>query len=946
MINGIHLHLYTLNQNFSNNTIPSGNSILLKHYIPSLPFFHEAIGFIFIMIRINTKKTNSTMKTNPTMKNRYLFDKKFFATVVFVFAIFFCTAQTTFNFTGSLQTYTVPAGVTSISIEARGAQGGGSFNGAGGLGARMKGTFAVTPGQSISIIVGEQGHLQVGGNAQNSSGGGGGTFVFNPVGPVLYVAAGGGGGKCNYTASAPLHPGAAGQITTSGGPSSDGNPGGTGGNGGPAGTWSSVPCSGGGTGWLSIGGGPYGGLNNPTWAGGPGFCGGGGGGCGGIGGYGGGGGGGNHYGGGGGGGGYSGGGGGTDPTHGGGGGSYNGGTAQLNTSGFQTGNGQVIITVLYSASVTQTVQILCSGQSTASLTVTPNGGTPPYTYLWMPSGGTAATATGLAAGTYTVTVTDALFATAAQTFTVTQPSALSATTTSTNTTCFGGNNGSASVVVIGGTPSYSYSWAPSGGTGATATGLSAGTYTCTITDANGCTTTQSATITSPTAVVSNASAGSISCNGGSTSVTVTGSGGTAPYTGTGTFTVTAGTYTYTVTDANGCNNSTSITVTQPSALAASSSATAINCNGGNATVTVVATGGTGPYTGTGTFTVTAGTYTYTVTDANGCTNSTSITITQPSAIANSAVVNNVSCFGGTNGSINLTVTGGVSPYTFSWNSGTYTTEDLFGIGAGTYIVVITDANGCTNGATIIISQPSAMSTTIVTTNPSTCGGTNGSINLTVSGGSPGYTFSWSNAATTEDISSLIAGSYNCTTTDANGCTSFVSGSLSDPNPPTVTCTLGVTTVCADDGNVTLTGGSPVGGTYSGTAVTGGTFNPSSSNLGANTITYSYTDPVTLCSANATGVITVNACTGFASSSNGENGFTVIPNPNNGTFTLQLNTTEAADVMIYDALGQLVSTQKVQPHVQQQLNIANSGVYMISVVTADGQRSTQRVIVDK
>ncbi|MBX7243345.1 MAG: hypothetical protein K1X92_16520, partial [Bacteroidia bacterium] len=300
----------------------------------------------------------------------------------------------TFNYTGSVQIFTVPPGVTSIDIDARGAQGGGSNGGAGGLGARMMGTYAVTPGQILSVVVGQQGLLQVGGNAQNSSGGGGGTFVYDAV-PTLLVAAGGGGGKCNYTGSTPLHPDAAGQIGTSGGASSDGNAGGTAGAGGNAGLWSGTPCAGGGAGWLSVGGGPYGGLGYNTWTGGPGYCGGGGGGCGGVGGFGGGGGGGNHYGGGGGGGGYSGGGGGTDPTHGGGGGSFSNGTNQNNTAGFQSGDGQVIISwtggggggctstrvpVTVTASPNPPV-ISCPG--TQTLTLTPNcaGTLPDYTTL-------------------------------------------------------------------------------------------------------------------------------------------------------------------------------------------------------------------------------------------------------------------------------------------------------------------------------------------------------------------------------------------------------------------------------------------------------------------------------------------------------------------------------------------------------------------------------------
>jgi hypothetical protein len=122
------------------------------------------------------------------------------------------------------------------------------------------------------------------------------------------------------------------------------------------------------------------------------------------------------------------------------------------------------------------------------------------------------------------------------------------------------------------------------------------------------------------------------CNGGTSTVTVTGNGGTGPYTGTGNFTVSAGTHSYTVTDANGCTATTSITVTQPTTLTAGSTATSILCNGGTATVTVTSAGGTGPYTGTGNFTVSAGTHSYTVTDANGCTATTSIIVTQPALV--------------------------------------------------------------------------------------------------------------------------------------------------------------------------------------------------------------------------------------------------------------------------------------------------------------------------
>ena len=270
--------------------------------------------------------------------------------------------------------------------------------------------------------------------------------------------------------------------------------------------------------------------------------------------------------------------------------------------------------------------ILCNGGS-STVTVSATGGTGPYT-------GTGDFT--VTAGTYTYTVTDANSGTTTTSITVTEPTALVASSSSTSILCNGGSS-TVTVSATGGTGPYT-------GTGDFT--VTAGTYTYTVTDANGCTATTSITVTEPALEATSnsivvqyyaqpsatSSSTSILCNGGPSTVTVVGNSGTAPYTGTGDFTVTAGTYSYTVTDANGCAATTSITVTEPTALVASSSSTAILCNGGSSTVTVSATGGTGPYTGTGDFTVTAGTYSYTVTDANGCTSSTTIVVTEPALV--------------------------------------------------------------------------------------------------------------------------------------------------------------------------------------------------------------------------------------------------------------------------------------------------------------------------
>ncbi|WP_329804352.1 T9SS type A sorting domain-containing protein, partial [Flavobacterium facile] len=238
-------------------------------------------------------------------------------------------------------------------------------------------------------------------------------------------------------------------------------------------------------------------------------------------------------------------------------------------------------TVLALTAAAQT-NVSCNGGSNGSASVTPSGGTPGYTYSWSPSGGTAATATGLSAGTYTVTVTDANSCTTFVDFTITEPTVLALTAAAqTNVSCNGGLNGSASVTPSGGAGGYTYSWSPSGGTAATATGLSAGTYTVTVTDANSCTTFVDFTITEPTVLaLTAASQTNVSCNGGATgtaSVNIpTGGAGGYIYnwtpgnpTGDGTTSVsglTAGTWTCTVTDANSCTTFVDFTITEPTAI--------------------------------------------------------------------------------------------------------------------------------------------------------------------------------------------------------------------------------------------------------------------------------------------------------------------------------------------------------------------------------------------
>ncbi len=459
------------------------------------------------------------------------------------------------------------------------------------------------------------------------------------------------------------------------------------------------------------------------------------------------------------------------------------------------------------------INVSCFGGNNGSATVGISSGTGPYTYSWSPSGGTAATATGLTAGTYTVTVTGSgASGTATQSFTISQPAAaLSAASGGgkTDVSCFGGGNGTATVSPTGGTGPYSYSWAPSGGTAATATGLAAGTYTVTVTDAKGCQTTRSFAIGQPAAALSAATGGGktdVSCFGGTNgTATVSPTGGTPGYTyswspsGGTAATATglaAGTYTVTVTDANACQTTRSFTIGQPAAAlnaAVGGGKTNVSCNGGNnGTATVAPTGGTGPYTyswspsGGTAATATGlgvGVYTVTVTDANGCQATRSFTITQPSALGATRSWTNIACFGGSTGVASVNVTGGTAPYTYSWSPSGGTAATATGLTAGTYVVTVTDANGCQLTRSYTIVEPaSALSAGITSqTNNTTYGGTTGSATVTATGGTPGYTYSWSpSGGTAATASGLTAGTYTVTVTDANACTTTQSVTITQP----------------------------------------------------------------------------------------------------------------------------------------------------------------------
>ncbi|MEL6923446.1 MAG: discoidin domain-containing protein, partial [Bacteroidota bacterium] len=459
-----------------------------------------------------------------------------------------------------------------------------------------------------------------------------------------------------------------------------------------------------------------------------------------------------------------------------------------------------------------TRDISCATASDGTASVTVTGGVAPITYAWS-TGATSATVNGLSANKYLVTVTDNNGCMAVDSVTLLAPPGINVNTNVTSDfngeaiSCYGLSDGQGFASATGGTGLLSYAWS-NGQTGQNLLNVSAGTYTVTVTDVNGCTATEILTINQPDAldlsptVTTDYNGSDISCSDASDAgVTVGVLGGVEPYTyawGGGETSVSinglsANTYNVTVTDANGCQKDTFIIVTQPDTIALSLNVTTnyngsdVSCNGAaDGAATVSATGGVGAYTyawdtgetGTDITNKTAGTYYVSVTDANGCMVSDSIVIEEPVLMSASIDVTSdfsgfsVSCNGATDGSAATNVSGGTGSYTYSWSNG-FTTDTLVNVGANTYGLTVTDANGCTIATSVTLTEPPVLQLdNVSSSDPLLCEGTDGSIIVTVSGGIGRYEYRIDTSATvwqrSNVYSNLSAGNYNIFVRDTIG----------------------------------------------------------------------------------------------------------------------------------------------------------------------------------
>jgi len=438
-----------------------------------------------------------------------------------------------------------------------------------------------------------------------------------------------------------------------------------------------------------------------------------------------------------------------------------------------------------------------------------SGGFAPFTFTWSgPDGftGSGSTITNLEVGNYIVITTDGNGCTMSDSTTITSPPELTAGFTTSPLTCQGGNNASIVLAVTGGLAPYSFAWTGPAGFSSTAqniSGLGSGTYTVIITDANNCALIANLVISSTTPIGVSGTTVPASCLGSGTgAISITLMGGQAPYSfawngpigfASSNQNITgliSGTYNVLVTDANGCQASASFNVSGPANLTATFTTTSVLCFGAaTGSITTTPSGGTPPYTylwiGPGGTILTtqsisnvlAGEFTLQLTDANNCQSFLDVEITQRPPFNITRVVTHATCFNGSNGAIQLNVSGATPGFTYAWTGPagfTATTRNISGLLAGTYVVNITDANGCVTTRTYTVNQPLQITVGGVTTGNVCAGENDGSIDLSVLTGAGPFTYAWSGPAgftsNTQDITNLIAGNYTVVVTNSQGCT--------------------------------------------------------------------------------------------------------------------------------------------------------------------------------
>lgn len=605
---------------------------------------------------------------------------------------------------------------------------------------------------------------------------------------------------------------------------------------------------------------------------------------------------------------------------------------------------------------------LCSYDSSGSAMVAALGGTFPYSYLWN-QGDTTNSLINLGAGQYTVTVSDSNGCLDTLDFLISAPPPLVNTLTVTDVACNGDSNGTATAQVSGGVGGYAYLWSDAGATtGSQLNSAPTGWYSITVSDTHNCELLDSVFIDEPANLLLVPSSQDALCHNDSSGwAAVSVSGGTSPYAylwSNGALTDTAnnllsGTYSLLLTDSNGCTDTTSLFIGNPPVLANTLTATTIACAGDSTGGAFAqASGGVGGYAylwsdagvtiGQQLNSVPTGWYSVTVSDTNNCELLDSILINSPDSLLAQAQTDvQASCYGDSNGAVSVQFSGGSPPLSITWSTQDSTTQ-VAGLPAGLYHVMVVDTNGCTATDTTTINEPDSLEANAQTDAQVSCFGlSDGDISVLINGGTGPFQLFWSTLDTTAQINGLPAGIYGVLLIDDNNCSVADSTVILQPD------SLHITLQSTPD-SLSCTG--------SISATTLG---------GTGPYTYLWDDPASQTTATASGLcqgtycVTITdangcdqtECTTIISTGLGENkGLSqvrIYPNPNGGTFTLELghySALNAPTVLVRDATGRVIFEDRPQKRNSViQLPEVAKGVYFLEIVFKDHKEHSRIVV---
>ena len=449
----------------------------------------------------------------------------------------------------------------------------------------------------------------------------------------------------------------------------------------------------------------------------------------------------------------------------------------------------------------------CANSADGSLSFAVSGGTPAlppaqaYSYFWSDGGTPEAMRTGLQAGSYTVTVTDARGCQTEASFLVGSPDSIALMVNILDASCSGIADGQAVAIAGGGSPGYQFEWS-TGLTGSdTIAELEPGGYAVTVTDGEGCTAETGFQVSSPATLVPELILQNVSCHGGADGfASLSVSGGSPPYTinwstgqtGPNSGPLGAGDWSVIVTDQQGCQIDSAFSISQPPPLGLTLLPAAVSCQGGsNGSLEAVVSGGTPPIVASWSNGVsnsntinslTAGFYAVTLSDGNGCTFTDGVQITEPDILEVQLVEQeDVRCFEGSDGRLEVDGTGGTLPYTFAWSGGLSDGPVQDALNAGSYTLTLSDANGCETIETFALTEPPELLVPSADVIMVGCfGDLTGGISPVVEGGVQPYVFIWSSGQTDATISGVPAGGYGVTVTDANSCTTISTFEVTQP----------------------------------------------------------------------------------------------------------------------------------------------------------------------